>query len=189
MNDNLSTSSTPAGFAPDGLGEVADEREPFTPDYTPMRGRRIWRSKIRVGKGGVAEVTFAGNVPDATAAWVEPGMRSNGMNLYAEVEPTDDTATTLRLAVVPTGKRPPMNDDETQPALRLGSVGTRHVYLLSVDGTVDRAAYDAERAQRKAEREARRLAAQQAAAALYDDDEYGDDDGTDGMTLVMIPLN
>lgn len=144
---------------------------PFRPGYTPLVGTRIWRSGLRVQRDGTATVTFRGNVADATEAWVERS-RSGRIDLYCLVNPTDDTATEIRVAVVPTGKRPPqMPDEDAEVALRLGSVGGQHVYLLSVDGTVDREAFDAAAEARRDERVARR----QAAAGIFGPFDYDDD--------------
>jgi hypothetical protein len=135
--------------------EVGDDRPRFTPGY-PVSDARIYRSRLHVNSSnGVATVTFRGVVIDATRAWIERGSTGR-LSLYCEVIPTDDTATEVRVAVVPTGKRVPDVIDGG-PTLRLGSVGGQHVYLLSVDGTIDRAAYDEARAARAAERAARRV--------------------------------
>lgn len=151
----------------------------FVPDYTPVAGLRILRSHLRFGEGGTATVTFRGQIADATTdVWVERGT-SGRMSLYAEVAVDDDTATEIKVASIPTGKRIPADHTGAGKAHRLGSVGRYHVYLLSVDGSVDRAQWEADRADARAKREAARQARQILAASMMvgiptdDDDEYG----------------
>lgn len=183
MTDN--TNTTASGdiadlIAPTTDGDTSAERERFTPDYTPSEDVRIWRSILRPNSGGVATVTFAGTLPNAADLWIEQGT-SGRLSLYGAVQATDDTATAIRVALVPTGKRTPLKGDGTDgEARRLGSVKGLHAYLLGIDGSVDRAAYDAERAQRKADRAAARAALH---AATYGDDDYSD--GDDGMTIIL----
>jgi hypothetical protein len=144
---DLAAAAADAGVTTDTT--VDDGRPTFAPGY-PVTANRIYRARLYPGRyDGVATVTFRGNVADATQTWVSKGA-SGRISLYAEVTPTDDTATEIRVAVVPTGKRVP--DD----GYRIGSVDGTHVYLLTVDGTVDRVAYDQARAARKAERAAQR---------------------------------
>jgi hypothetical protein len=180
MNDITSTTTSGdiADLATDADG---DTRTRFTPDYVPSEDVRIWRSILRPNSGGVATVTFAGTLPNDADLWIEQGT-SGRLSLYGAIRATDDTATAIRVALVPTGKRTPrLGDDGSDgEARRLGSVKGLHAYLLSVDGTVDRAAHDAARAQRKADRAAQRAAL---AAATYGDDDG--DDGDDGMTIIL----
>lgn len=168
MNDMTTTPGTDGDATTEG-------RERFTPDYTPIEGLRVYRSRLRPNEGGVATVTFRGDLTSATPMWIEQGT-SGRPSLYAEVATTDDTATAIRIAMVPTGKRVPM-DDTDSTAKRIGSVKGLHCYLLSIE-SVDRAEYDAEQDRRKAEREARRQAWM---AAQGDDDT--DDDG--GVTFIL----
>lgn len=100
------------------------ERQPFKPDYTPLSGVRILRHRLYANEGGVASATFTGRL-DADAIWVEGGT-SGRMSVYAEVTRGDGTEqTTLRVALVPTGKRVP------EDARRIGSKRGMHAYLLS----------------------------------------------------------
>lgn len=137
-------------------GDAVTERVRFRAGYDQST-TRVLRKGLRVDDQGVATVTFRGTVADVTSAWVE-ARRGGGVNLFCEVEVTADTATLVQVAVVPTGKRvpalPPSMGGSTEPTLRLGSVGGLHVYLLGVDGTVDRAAYDREQTTKAALRRA-----------------------------------
>ncbi len=113
----------------DGFAPV--ERAPFTPNYTPLAGTRILRHRLYADEGGVATATFAGTLnPDEV--WTEGGT-SGRMSVYAEVARNrDDSApvqTTLRIALVPTGKRVP------EDARRLGSRRGLHAYLLAAEVT------------------------------------------------------
>lgn len=184
MNDITTTSTTPATgptlaadgqqLVPAGLLAVTDpttdtEGPTFAAGY-PQTDARIFRARLYPGRfDGVATVTFRGTVADATRCWIERGS-SGRLSVYGEVTPTEDTATEIRLAVVPTGKRVP------DGGLRLGGGSGQQVYLLSVDSTVDRAAHDEARAARKAERAAARAAARAAWADEADDDEYAADE-------------
>lgn len=143
------------------LGDGADvepERERFVPGYA-VSDRRILRARLAVSAtDGTATVTFRGQVANGLDCWVEQGT-SGRLSLYAEVAVDDTTATSITVAVVPTGKRAP------DTGARLGSVGGKHVYLLSIDGSVDRAELDADFEARKAAKAEARAAAQAAQAA------------------------
>lgn len=139
--------------------ETDTQAEPFAAGY-PEAETRVYRRRLPRSEGGVSTATFRGQIADATTCWVKRGAR--GISLYAEVTPDDTTATEVRVALVPTGKRAPLGGH------RLGSVGGMHVYLLSVDGTVDRAAYDAACAAREAERQAERDALRSTLEGGYD---------------------
>jgi hypothetical protein len=167
MSDN--TTSNPA---PTSTTEQRIEGG-FVPDYSPIAGLRILRSRLRTSEGGTATVRFRGQIADATTdVWLERGT-SGRLSLYAQVDVDDTTATEIKVAVVPTGKRVPAISGDTARAHRIGSVGGTHVYLLGVDGTVDRAAWEQEIADERAKREAARQARQILAASLvvgFDDD-------------------
>lgn len=155
----------------DSLGTVEGDVARFEPAYTPIEGTRVLSGRLRFDAGGVAEVTFRGQIlyrPGApTAAVYVAGER----RLYAEVILDEDTATTVRVAAVPTGKRVPQ-EAGGGAAQRIGMSGPRHhVYLLEVDDAADRAAYDAEVAQRRDERAAEQ-AAREARAMLAAVDAY-----------------
>lgn len=156
IHATLAAAGVTAVVDPDGEVLAVDHAR-FAPGYE-VADARIFRARLYPSAtDGTATVTFRGTVEDATRCWVTRG-RSGRISLYAEVTPTTDTATEIKVAVVPTGKRIPTVDGHAgpEPTLRLGSVGTEHVYLLSVDSSVDREAYDAERAARKAQRDADR---------------------------------
>lgn len=143
----------------------------FVPDYTPTPGLRVLRSHLRVGDGGTATVRFRGQIENALAdCWIERG-GSGRLSLYAQVDVDDTTATEIKVAVVPTGKRVPSVDGDRAP--RLGSVGGRHVYLLGIDGSVDRAAWEAEIADERAKREAAEQARAILAASMIVGPAYG----------------
>lgn len=122
----------------------------------PTTDRVIWRSQLRPDRTtGEATVIFRGTVHDATTdLWVERS-RGGRVKLFAEVTPTDDTATEVTVALVPTGKATPALTDGSR-ALRLGSGAGVTVYLMGIDSSIDRAAYETERARREAERAAQR---------------------------------
>lgn len=144
-------------------------RVAFKAGYQQMASTRILRGRLYVNReDGTATVTFRGQIGDATTdLWVERGS-SGRLSLMAEVEVTEDSATEIRVAVVPTGKRVAAVDDAKSH--RIGSVDGRHVYLLSVDGSADRAAYDAEVARIRDERTARQQ--ERLLAAAVEVDEY-----------------
>ncbi len=102
------------------------ERPRFTPNYTPQENTRILRAKLHADDGGVATVTFRGTL-DGHALWIAgPGM-SGRLSVYAEVTRVPDAEpvqTTLKVALVPTGKRVP------KIGWRIGSRQGTHVYLL-----------------------------------------------------------
>jgi hypothetical protein len=126
----------------------------FQPGYEPGDAR-IHRNTLRIKPDGTARVTYRGQILDATSdLWVERS-RSGRIKLYAHVVTDETTATEVRVAIVPTGKRVPLIPDTTQPSLRIGSVGGQHVDLLTVDGSVDRAEYEAAMEARAAQRQAR----------------------------------
>jgi hypothetical protein len=102
-----------------------EPREPFVPGYTPTQGMRVHRQRLSADEGGVATATFHG---DVRSAWVQTGATGR-MSLYAEVNVLDTDDTTFRVAMVPTGKRVPMN------ASRIGSAGRMHAYLLETTRT------------------------------------------------------
>lgn len=135
------------------LGFSADEqvrvvRAPFKPGY-PVAEARIYRKGLRVSReDGTATVTFRGQVANALLCFVE--RTSHGLSLFAEVVPDETSATAITVAVVPTGKRVP--DIGNSAGVRLGSVGGSHVYLLAVDGSVDRGLFEATEAARAAQR-------------------------------------
>lgn len=164
-----STAAQAATTSTDGT-EAAAPR--FTPGYPPVKGLRIHRVPIRVEDDGTATVTFRGQIDDATTdLWVEQGS-SGRPSLYAEVRVDDTTATEVTVAVVPTGKRVPGLQGggvgQVSRALRLGSAGRVHIYLLGVDGTADRGAFEA---RVEAERQARAAARQAALVnAIFDFD-------------------
>lgn len=112
---------------------------PFEPAYEVMPVR-ILRGRMGRLEGGVAEVTFRGQVTD--------GVYAGERCVYAEVAVDETTATTVRVAVVPAGKRVPL-DESGAAATRIGMSGDRHVYLLGIDRLADRAAYDAALAARR----------------------------------------
>lgn len=144
------------------LLDAVTHRPTFEPAYTPTDSIRIQRERLYLD-GGAATVTFRGQVADATACWVD-STSSGRLALFAEVAVDDSTATAITVAVVPTGKRAPAIDEHSRDtaSVRLGSVRGQHVYLLAVDGTVDRAAFEAERATARAQRQAEREAAEAA---------------------------
>ena len=161
----------------------------FTPGYTPISGSRIHRSRLRVQPDGTATVYFNGQVEDITDGQQAFVLNAGSqINLYAEVAVDDTTMTEVKVAVVPTGKRVPQAPGGNgERAHRIGSVqgptGASHVYLLSIDGSIDRAAHEAERAARRAEREQRKAAERAAAMVLLgyapDADDDADDDSVD----------
>lgn len=164
---------------------LADERDameaagflapaPFVAGYD-QADARVWRRRLHVRADGTASVTFRGQIADVTTSWVG-GSRRAGTSLFAEVTPDDTSATRVTVAFVPTGKRIPLVDGS--PAPRLGEAGPRTVYLLAVDGTVDRAAYDAEKQARRDLRAAERAAAEAQAFV----DAADDDDAIRGMS-------
>lgn len=161
MSDSTSTTTPDFSTLTDAelaAGIDPTERPKFKPDYE-VGTRRIWRTRLRPNEGGKATVTFRGTVHNALDdVWIADG------HLFAEVEPTEDTATRLEVAVVPTGKRVPEGPNGAGThAHRIGSAGRSHFYLLDVDSSVDRAAYDAEQEARRVERKRR---AQQARAMI-----------------------
>jgi hypothetical protein len=124
--DLTDADGTPAdGIDYTGLADAP--RQPFTPNYTPLKGTRILRHRLYADEGGVASATFAGTLK-ADEVWVEGGT-SGRLSVYAEVranQPEDEEPvhTTLRIALVPTGKRVP------EDARRIGSKRGLHAYLL-----------------------------------------------------------
>lgn len=176
--------SQPGNLADSGDADLAtdpNERVRFKPGYE-VSDARILRGRLRPAEDGTATVTFRGQVADATRCWVEVG-GSGRISLYAEVTPDDTTATEVKVALVPTGKRVPKVGRArlgtvTLPGYgrrshtRIQSGGVTHVYLLAVDGTVDRVQLDADR-------EARRLAREAARQAAYDAQDDADDTDTD----------
>lgn len=110
---------------------------------------------------GTATAFFRGQIPNVLTSFVEVG--GSGLpSLYAEVVPDDTSLTSVTVALVPTGKAVPVIPNSGGDfAVRLDTVRSGrevfHVYLLSVDGSEDRAAYDAEQAKRAAQREAGRM--------------------------------
>jgi hypothetical protein len=168
--ETMSTDQTTGSISGDDTTEQVDPGG-FTPDYAVAEGVRIHRAKIYKGSGGTATVTFRGQIDDATRdLTVRAANGGSGRpSIYAEVVTDDSSATTVKVAIVPTGKRVPLTADGDR-AFRLGTVqrGSRfeHVYLLEVDGTADRAAYDAEQQKRRAARAAKRAEAQQTASLL-----------------------
>lgn len=166
MTENLTTTATD-GAELDAATEAG--RQPFKAGYEQSEGTRVVRGKIYTGEDGTATVTFLGQINDATTdLWVQQGTAR--ASLYAEVALDDATATEVRLAIVPTGRRVP------ETGLRLGTIkrGRRvsHVYLLGIDGSIDRAAYEAAREARRAERAAAQAARLEAAGVDLLDDGY-----------------
>lgn len=106
-----------------------DERPRFVPGYA-RTDAVIHRVGLRADSGGVATATFDGLL-DATRCFTATNRRGT-VSLYAEVTPDDDRETTVRVAMVPTGKRVPQADTGAE-SIRLGTEGRIHVYLLAVE--------------------------------------------------------
>ena len=124
---DVTNSLPPVDRTGGGFKLAPDDRSRFAPNYTPLASTRILRSRLYADEGGVATVTFAGTL-EQQALWLEAG-GSGRLSVYAEVaralEGAKSLQTTLRIAVVPTGKRVP------EDASRIGSARGLHAYLLA----------------------------------------------------------
>lgn len=116
-----------------GTEEVRCPGRSFVPEYDFDADTRIHRQRLTPNEGGVATVRFRGIAGDL---WVEQGS-SGRLSLFTEVTASEDVATVLRVAIVPTGKRVPLGQ-------RLGSARGLHAYLLSRETAAPQPGADAD---------------------------------------------
>ena len=111
----------PASPPTDAQVDAAAALVRFTPGYEVAERTRILRSRLYADEHGVATADFEGTVKGLP--WIE-ATSNRGLKLYAEIITDDTVLSTMRIALVPTGKRVPAD------AVRLGGANGTHAYLL-----------------------------------------------------------